>query len=600
MRLKLTALLVLAILGLAAAPAEARRVALVIGISNYENLSTLENPVSDAKAIAGMLRANGFDVFEHYDLSRADMLDALEDFQREADGATVAFAYYAGHGMEVAGRNIIAPADVEISCEPKEARRAVELDKLFEALGKAPQQAVLLDACRNDPFPQCPTRSARSGSGFRGFTRVADEDHSLLIANATLPGQLAADGARGDHSPFAKALLARFQSNPRTYLRDLLDQTARDVQLASAGAQIPEVTTRGGAPRFCLAEDGCGGDIDTPATAATADAATVAEVRALLAKLGYATSRGADAGDLADSIRQFQARAGLPSDGRINATLLAVLRATASQVASLGTAPTSGGAIAEGPTEFQIGETFKDCPSCPEMTVVPAGSFQMGAADGEAGRQASELPRHEVRIDRSFAVSKHEITFDEWELCALEGGCNGYLPEDGGWGRGTRPAIFISWDDAKAYVDYLRQKTGQAYRLMSEAEWEYAARAGTTTPYSTGQTITTAQADFDDSASVNRGEYLGKTVDVGSYPPNPYGLFDMHGNVWEWVEDCWNDSHAGAPTDGSARGGDCSRRVLKGGAWYFEPEYLRAASRVSYPSGSRLNVAGFRVARSVE
>jgi formylglycine-generating enzyme required for sulfatase activity len=382
-------------------------------------------------------------------------------------------------------------------------------------------------------------------------------------------------------------------------MRDLLDQTARDVQLASAGSQIPEVTTRGGAPRVCLSEDGCGGEIGLPSDATASDEATVGEVRALLAKLGFAANRGTGADALTDAIRQFQSRAGLPPDGRINATLLAVLRATASQVASLGPA-TGGDIIGSGPSEFQIGETFKDCESCPDMAVVPAGSFAMGAADGEAGRQPTELPRHEVRLTRPFAVSKHEITFDEWELCALEGGCDGYLPKDGGWGRGTRPAIFISWDDAKAYVEHLRQKTGKAYRLLTEAEWEYAARAGTTTPYSTGETITTAQADFDDSATSNRGDYEGKTVDVGSFPPNPYGLFDMHGNVWEWVEDCWNDSHAGAPGDGSARGGDCARRVLKGGAWYFEADYLRAASRVSYPSGSRLNVAGFRVARTLE
>jgi formylglycine-generating enzyme required for sulfatase activity len=163
--------------------------------------------------------------------------------------------------------------------------------------------------------------------------------------------------------------------------------------------------------------------------------------------------------------------------------------------------------------------------------------------------------------------------------------------------------IYVSWDDAKAYVDWLRQRTGRAYRLLSEAEWEFAARGGTTTRYAPGEALTTTQANFDASASAGprkRGAYEGRTVEVGTFQPNPYGLFDMHGNVAEWVEDCWNPSHAGAPEDGSPRGGDCKRRVLKGGAWYYEPEFLRSAARLSYPKSSRLNVVGFRVARNVE
>jgi formylglycine-generating enzyme required for sulfatase activity len=604
MRKLFPALVLVAAFLMAAAPAEARRVALVLGNSDYQTLSKLENPVTDAKAIAAELKSHGFDVFEHYDLARADLLDALEQFQSAADQSTVALVYYAGHGMEIGGKNVIAPTDIEVSCEPKEARRAVELDKLFSALGRASQQVVLLDACRNDPFPQCPTRSARSGSGFRGISVVSEEDRSLLIATSTLSGQLAADGAAGAHSPFAAALLARFKASPRSYMRDLLDQTARDVQIASNGSQVPEVTTRGGAPKVCLDENGCG-DSGLPAEAGADSEATVAEVRSLLAGLGYgAGARGQDAEALAGAIRKFQSNAGLPPDGRITGTLLAVLRATKMQMASLPKGEPGGGgggAVIEGPLEHEAGSTFKDCEDCPEMVAVPAGEFTMGSPPADPDKQASELPPHNVRIGHGFAVSKFEVTFDQWDACALEGGCNGYMPKDGGWGRGRRPAIYVSWDDAKSYVDYLRQKTGKPYRLLSEAEWEYAARAGTTSRYATGNAITTADADFDDSAAKGkRGNYEGKTVDVGTFPPNPYGLFDMHGNVWEWVEDCWNKSHAGAPSDGSPRGGDCSRRVLKGGAWYFEAAFLRAAARLSYPKMSRLNVAGFRVARPLE
>src|SRR5262245_36201829 len=250
---------------LAAAPAEARRVALIIGNNDYATLSKLGNPVPDAKAIAGALKAHGFEVFEYYDIKRADLLDALETFKEAADQSSVALIYYAGHGMELAGKNVVAPTDMEVNCDSQQALRSVEADKLFEALGSAPQQVVLFDACRNNPFPQCPKRSASSGSGFRGFSRITSPDRSLLIANATLSGQLAADGNPGNHSPFAKALLTRFQANPKLFLRDLLDDTARDVQQASGGSQVPEITSRGGAPTICLDEDGCGGGSGAPA-----------------------------------------------------------------------------------------------------------------------------------------------------------------------------------------------------------------------------------------------------------------------------------------------------------------------------------------------
>jgi hypothetical protein len=251
--------LLLLVAALVLAPAAAwadRRVALVIGIGAYRTLSPLANPVPDAEAIAGALRGQGYEVSEHYDLTRGDLLNALEDFQRAAEGADVALVYYAGHGMEVGGENILAPVDTEVTCEPRAARRSVEVEELFEALGRAKNQVVLLDACRDDPFPQCATRGARAGSGFRGLQRVVEPETSLVIANATLPGQLAADGAAGEHSPFAAALLARFASDAAAPLRDMLDRAARDVRRETGGSQVPEITTQGGAPDICLAA-GC-------------------------------------------------------------------------------------------------------------------------------------------------------------------------------------------------------------------------------------------------------------------------------------------------------------------------------------------------------
>jgi len=241
----------------------AQRVALVIGIEKYQVLSKLSNPVSDAKAIAAVLRVNNFQVFEYSDTTRSDLLDALESFRNEASKAEVALIYYAGHGLEVGGRNTIAPADMEFSCEAKQTRRSVELDKFFEAIQNTPQQIVMLDACRNDPFPTC--ERGGGGGGFRGFERVnMSRNNRVLLVNSTLSGRLANDGPPGSHSPFAAALLARFKSDPTTPVRDLLDTVARDVALNTDGAQTPEVMTRGGAPDVCLALSKCGGSSAIP------------------------------------------------------------------------------------------------------------------------------------------------------------------------------------------------------------------------------------------------------------------------------------------------------------------------------------------------
>jgi formylglycine-generating enzyme required for sulfatase activity len=239
------------------------------------------------------------------------------------------------------------------------------------------------------------------------------------------------------------------------------------------------------------------------------------------------------------------------------------------------------------------------------MVVVPAGKFVMGAPDNEEGRSADEGPQRTVTIGAPFAVGKYEVTFAEWDACVSGGGCT-HKPDDAGWGKGRRPVINVSWKDAREYVGWLSKTTGQPYRLLSEAEWEYAARAGTTTPFHTGPTITTKQANFDGNHTFGgsaKGEYRQKTVEVGSLKsPNGFGLHDMHGNVWEWVEDCWIDSYKGAPSDASARTTACtdsSRRVLRGGSWGSYPGFLRSADRGGDTSDYRNIDDGFRVARPV-
>ncbi|MCY4211603.1 MAG: SUMF1/EgtB/PvdO family nonheme iron enzyme [Gammaproteobacteria bacterium] len=197
-----------------------------------------------------------------------------------------------------------------------------------------------------------------------------------------------------------------------------------------------------------------------------------------------------------------------------------------------------------------------------EMVSIPAGTFRMGDLSGAGDND--ELPVHSVTV-LAFKLSKYEVTFDQWDTCVMDGGCNDYSPDDEDWGRGNRPVINVSWDDVQSFIDWLNARTGGNYRLPTEAEWEYAARAGTTTEYSWGDDIGSNRANCDND---DCGDSYDYTAPVGSFPANPWGLHDMHGNVWEWVQDCSNNNYEGAPTDGNAwTSGDCSLRVIRGGSW---------------------------------
>jgi formylglycine-generating enzyme required for sulfatase activity len=253
--------------------------------------------------------------------------------------------------------------------------------------------------------------------------------------------------------------------------------------------------------------------------------------------------------------------------------------------------------------ELKPRDSFKECDKCPEMIVVPAGTFIMGGPDNEPGHTAAESPQHRVTIAKLFAVGRFAVTFDEWDACVADGGCNGYMPGDQGWGRGQRPVINVSWDDSQAYVAWLSRKTGKTYRLLSEAEREYITRAGTTTPFWWGASISTSQADYNGSlpyAGGATGEYRQKTMTVNSFAPNPWGFYQVHGNVWDWVEDCHDDSYLGAPSDGTAWiSGDCSRHGVRGGSWHSSPQLLRAADRAWIAADGRSSGVGFRLGRAL-
>src|SRR5215217_7340554 len=243
------------------------------------------------------------------------------------------------------------------------------------------------------------------------------------------------------------------------------------------------------------------------------------------------------------------------------------------------------------------GSEFNECANgCPVMIVLPAGKFIMGSPENEPDWHASEGPPHEVTVAKPFAVSKFEVTFDDWDACVAAAACPRVLDS---WGRGDMPVINVSWNDAKRYVAWVSQVTGEEYRLLTESEWEYAARAGANTPFSWGDDPAAGNANCGECGSQWDGR---QTAPVGSLKSNALGLHDMHGNVWEWVEDSWHETYDGAPSDGSAwlQGGDPSYRVVRGGSWRNEREFVRAAVRFKRNVNVRFDTLGFRVARATE
>ncbi len=242
------------------------------------------------------------------------------------------------------------------------------------------------------------------------------------------------------------------------------------------------------------------------------------------------------------------------------------------------------------------GSEFKECASgCPVMIVVPSGKFIMGSPKDELEREASRGPQHEVTIARPFAVSKFEVTFEQWDACVAASACP-RVPDH--WARGEMPVINVSWDNAMQFVGWLSRVVGKEYRLLTEAEWEYAVRAGANTRYSWGDDPGKDNANCDGCGSQWDRK---QTAPVGSFKPNAFGLYDMHGNVWEWVEDSWHDNYEGAPADGSAylRGSDPNYRVVRGGSWRNDTEFISASVRVKRNSSVQFDTLGFRVARSL-
>lgn len=566
----------------------AERVALLIGNQDYKpGVGKLVNPFNDIELVGNALRKVGFDVMKPVkNATRADMLEALDNYAtrlKSAGSDAIGFIYYSGHGIASRDKNYLIPVDVARPSTKLLRAKGVKQSEVLDILRlEAPQAAhyLVIDACRNE---------IQGSRGAKGFVAV-NQQAGTLVAFATSPGRTASDLGEGG-GPYAKALAAELVKPGVTDLQ-MFSNIRFSVSSWTGGDQVPwtldgivrrDRVMLGGAPKVeanTIAEEWR--RLKTSRDQARLQAFADRHKGSLFAELAL--------GQIAlNRIRTQNKNTNRASANRS--------RNVDSQCRGVDVKLSGGKSVCIKPGS---GKHFKDCEACPAMVVVPAGSFKMGSPKDEKQRSETEGPVHQVTLTQPFAVGKYEVTWNEWNACVRDGECeNSAVEKEGGdqtWGRGHRPVINISWNDATAYVNWLAGRTGHGYRLLTEAEWEYMARAGTTTKYSWGNAYRPSR--------VNGRDAHWKTMPVGSYKSNPWGLHDVHGNVSEWVQDCaghWEKhDYRDAPADGAAvKLDDCSKRRIRGGSYESPPWNLRSAHRSGWKAHFRGPSIGLRVARTL-
>lgn len=571
-------------LDLISSPAYAqKRVALVIGNSAYKNTPVLPNPENDAADVLVALRRLNFETIQGSNLDKSGMEDLFIRFSREVRNADVALIYYAGHGIQFGGVNYLIPVDARLEDEA-DLRRLIRVDEVMSDLQNAKSLRVLiLDACRDNPLADSFRRKlspSRASFVQAGLAKL-DSPVGTIIAYSTQAGRTAEDGV-GRNSPFARAIIAHI-ADP-TEIGATFRRIAGNVYDQSNKKQLPELS-------ISLVGD---------------------------FYLSLATAKGPVASPPPPPIAGISPGPKPPSPFKKGRS-------------ATGLAPAE--AITIGP-----GETFQECATCPEMIVLPKGEFMMGASPEETSPNASELPFHLVNISTKIAVSRFEVTNAQFAIFLSAIGNNPkladsyvapkrvepesrfnlrisssgtrYIVDDG---FDDHPVSYVSYQGAAAYADWLSKTTGKPYRLLSEAEWEYAARATSKTEFFYGTEKDWKQhcdyanvSDLDTrrkypkKGAVSCNDGFTDLAPVGRLKPNIFGLYDMYGNVMEWVSDCWHPNYEGAPAEGSVwtKGADCNERIIRGGSI----DYLFVGSSyrmyTSYDQ-KQLNI-GIRIARVLQ
>ncbi|MGZ8389204.1 MAG: SUMF1/EgtB/PvdO family nonheme iron enzyme [Rhodoplanes sp.] len=514
------------------------RVALLIANSNYRDSDVkLANPGRDARALAEELRRNGFEVTVKENAGKEEMQRAIDAFAATISPGAAAVFFFGGFGIQVNRQNYLIPTDARIWVERDVQQDGISVEKILGQVHAKGAKVVFLIVDAARKNPF--ERRFRSYSA--GLSATAVPEGTVAISSASL--DKVHDDVDSDPSLFMGELLKEMRAPASATAEQIFLRTRNGVARASNGERVPWISSS-------LTED------------------------------FYFNRPGAEAKPPAPAEPPPARKAEQPAPAPPATAGAPPPPATAGQAPSL--------------SSNMPGETFRDCAECPEMVVIPAGEFDMGSNDSPM-----EKPVHRVTLERPIAIGRREITFAEWDQCVAAGACK-YRPEDRGWGRGDRPVIDVSWDDAKAYLSWLSQKTGQRYRLPTEAEWEYAARAGTTSAFWWGRDGGNGLANCDNCGGPGAPGGAAKTAPAGSFRPNAFGLYDTSGNAAEWVEDCWNDAYRGAPKDGSAwTAGQCGLRVLRGGAFGNKAVAVRPAARFRYDKDVRYFANGFRAARDL-
>jgi formylglycine-generating enzyme required for sulfatase activity len=625
----LTTLAMLMLISTASSPARSettpKRYALVIGNADYRDnhrLPALANPLNDAASMERALAEVGFQVTLLKNASRRDMIRAVLKFGIDIsrDKSTVGLFYYAGHGTQENGLNYLLPVDAKLEYASDLQTDGYDLRHLLEVLKQAHNQMniIILDACRNN--------SLLKKRGWQGGIGKIDAPSGTFIGYATAPGQAAVDGIDGEHGVFTEEFL-KAMKEPGLLLEQMFKRVIASTKAQTDGQQEP------------WSEASVQGDFYfvPPLPGHTA-----------IASLGDASSRQDpeltfwQSVSGSHSVDEYQAYLDQYPNGRFAALARSRRNAAASRTVATVNASTfcSNSRIASSDRGAPISNCFKDCPdACPEMIIVPAGAFTMGADSAEEEKDAQpetirhrSEPQHNVTIGKPFAIGRFHVKKSEYaafarESQSIESGCfshNGmnvnFIP-DNNWNNpgflqtGDDPVVCVSWDDAVAYTYFLSEKTGHRYRLVSEAEWEYAARAGSTTSrwwgdstddqcrYANGADISYTQKfpnDLEGGTKACDDGYV-YTSPSGKFLPNAFGLYDVLGNVWDWTQDCRNVGYLSAPTDGRAwLNGNCGLRAVRGGSWTMSPNILRSAYRTWSPQKVRSDGVGFRVAMTLD
>ena len=623
-------------------PVNETRVALIIGNSDYKS-APLENPANDASDLANALEKRGFVVLVRENVGERGLKEAVDVFAKHLKKGGIGLFFFAGHGIQLKDQNFLIPVDIGFDSEADITYKSVSAEYVLSRMAEAGNRVnvVILDACRNNPYQA----SGRTSSKGLGVMNVGRAEKGTFIAYATSPGSTAADG-KGRNGLYTKNLLRALEAGD-TDIDKVFGRVRTGVVRETGGAQVPWTSSSViGNFYFDAAEDLATMQRPVKPLPVRAEETVAAAAPYNPAEETAYWERIKNSRDPADYIGYLEKYSGarraayarwmaqkfggvVPARPSVSAATQQtgqLAMASPGQVISP-SAPAVGAAGAAVPSP---GTVIRDCQECPELVTVPGGEFVMGSGPKERMREPDELPPHRVRVAGPFAVGKFEVTRAQYATFVRETsrehpqGCHSLIGgrfhkntkatwQDPGFEqKDNEPVVCVSWEDAEAYVAWLSKKTSRAYRLLNEAEWEYVARAGSTGRRhwsEPDQSAVCRYASVADSSAKHLlpgmplfpcSDGIEKMAPVGSFPANAFGVHDMMGNAWEWVEDCWNEGYAGAPESALPRlSGSCTERAFRGGAWNSGPTTVRSAYRDRESKNERHDNLGFRVARSL-